>query len=92
MSEDQTAEKWVEVHRVPTLAEGEIVEAILESAGISSKIEYDATSRVILGPGSMNPWSTAKIWVRESQAEEARRILDEALRAEPCPECDDDEC
>lgn len=79
MSEGRDEETWVEIHRVPSLSEGEIVKALLESAGIEVRLQYDATSRVIFGPGSVNPWSKVAVRVRKSERVTARQLLDEAL-------------
>ncbi len=72
----------MEVHRVSTLAEAEVVQSLLESAGVDSRLRYDATSRVILGPGSVNPWSMVRVCVRREKRELAREIIEEALDAE----------
>ena len=83
---------WVEVLEVSNLAEAEIVKALLESAEIDVRLKYDATSRVILGPGSVNPWSGASVYVLESDFKTAQQLLDEALEesSEEESECDCD--
>jgi len=94
LAEGRDEEAWMEVHRVPSLSEAEIVKALLESAGIDVRLQYDATSRVILGPGSVNPWSKVTVRVRETEKETARQLLDEALDEALLEEWDDaeDEC
>ncbi len=93
MNEHEGGDKraWVEVLEVSNLAEAEIVKALLESAGIDVRLKYDATSRVILGPGSVNPWSGAHVYVPKSDFETAQQLLDEALaEREEETECDCD--
>lgn len=70
---------WVDILQVSNLAEAEVVKALLESASIEVRLEYDATSRVILGPGSVNPFSRATVFVPEKDRSTARQLLDEAL-------------
>jgi len=74
--------KWVEVFQVASLSEGEIVKALLESAGVKTKLNYDATSGVILGPGSVNPWSKVSIYVKENDKEIAAELIEEAVDEE----------
>lgn len=79
---DSEESEWVEVHRVPSLAEAEVVQSLLQGAGVESRLRYDATSRVILGPGSVNPWSMVRVWVRPDERELALQIIEEALESE----------
>lgn len=76
---DSNEPEWVEVYRVSSLAEAEVVQSLLQSAGVNSRLRYDATSRVILGPGSVNPWSMVRVCVRPDKRERALEIIEQAL-------------
>ena len=66
---------WIAVAEVPTLSEARVVVSLLESEGIDVRLDYDPAGSVILGPGSMNPFSGVSVWVPEPAAEKALSVL-----------------
>ncbi len=66
---------WIAVAEVATLSEARVVVSLLESEGIDVRLDYDPAGSVILGPGSMNPFSGVSVWVPEPEAEKALRVL-----------------
>ncbi len=73
---------WIAVWEVPNLSEARVVLALLESQGIDARPQYDPAGSVILGPGSVNPWSGVRIWVPEAEVERALALLQEAVPGE----------
>ena len=67
--------EWKELLEVNSLSEARIVQSLLESASIRARLEYDATSSVILGPGSVNLWSKVTVFVSENDWEGAQELL-----------------
>ncbi len=67
---------WQLVLTVSTLGEAQIVKSRLEAEGIEAEFNYDATSSVILGPGSVTPWSNVMVFVPADQVEQAAELLD----------------
>ena len=73
MSDDSTHERCVVVHVAGTTTEAVVIRSLLESAGIASP----ALSSTDPYPMRQPPkgWHAVEIFVLESQAEEARRII-----------------
>ena len=79
MSEtEETRGEWIRIKEVGNLSEARIVLSLLQSEGIEGRLEYDPAGSVILGPGSVNPWSGVGIWVPERSAELAADVLESA--------------
>ena len=75
MAKDNSENYLVKVFEAPTASEAMVVRGLLQSAGISAPDFQSAE------PFPMNEppegWHDAEVWVPESQAEDARRILSE---------------
>ena len=72
----EESQQWKELVEVNSLSEARILQALLESASIPARLQYDATSTVILGPGSVNLWSKVGVFVPEDLWERAGELLE----------------
>jgi len=71
-------DKLVKVFEAPTITEATVVRGLLQSAGIFAPDFESAEPFALHDPPQ--GWHDAEIWVPESQAEEARRVIAEARR------------
>ena len=73
---DRKKEKLVRVFEAPTITEATVVRSLLNSAGIFSPDFESAEPFALHDPPQ--GWHDAEVWVPESQAQEARRLIEEA--------------
>ncbi len=71
-------EKLVRVFEAPTITEATVVRSLLNSAGIFSPDFESAEPFVLHDPPQ--GWHDAEVWVPESQAQEACRLIEEARK------------
>lgn len=69
-------EQLVKVFEAPTITEATVVRSLLKSAGIFAPNFESAEPFALHDPPQ--GWHDAEVWVPESQAEEAARIIAEA--------------
>lgn len=73
MAQDSSKDYLVRIFEAATVSEAMVVRGLLQSAGISAP-DFEAAE-----PFPMHEppegWHDAEVWVPESQAEDARRIL-----------------
>jgi hypothetical protein len=69
-------ERLVKVFEAPTITEATVVRSLLRSAGIFAP-DFEAAEPFALHDPPEG-WHDAEIWVPESQAMEARRVIAEA--------------
>lgn len=88
--EGERQEETVAVHRADSWTEAIVIRGLLESAGIDSQPLTRTDPYPFRNPPADFPG--AEILVRESQVEEARRIIADYLASPPAapPENDDD--
>jgi hypothetical protein len=88
--ESERQEETVAVHRADSWAEAMVIRGLLESAGIDSPPLTRTDPYPLSNPPADFPG--AEILVRESQVEEARRIIADYLSSPPPeqPESDED--
>ena len=72
----QEQQPWQLLLQVATLGEAQIVKSVLESEGVDVEFTYDATSSIIMGPGSVTPWSHVSIFVPADQMNKAAEVLE----------------
>lgn len=75
-SESGRKERLVKVFEAPTITEATVVRSLLESAGIFAPDFESAEPFALHDPPQ--GWHDAEIWVPESQAQEAVRVIAEA--------------
>jgi hypothetical protein len=66
-------DRLVKVYEAPTMAEAIVVRGLLKSAGINAP-DFDTVDPFPLHDPPEG-WHSSEVWVPESQAEEARRII-----------------
>lgn len=82
----RSAERWTSLLRVRREETAAIIQGHLESAGIECEVIDKTTSE--LPVPVVTTFSYVEIWVPESSAAEARRLLDEARDGTaPCKAC-----
>ena len=69
-------EKLVQVFQAPTITEATVVRSLLRSAGIFAPDFESAEPFALHDPPQ--GWHDAEVWVPESQAEEARLLIEKA--------------
>jgi hypothetical protein len=72
-------EKLVKIFESPTITETIVVRSLLESAGIHSP-DFEAAEPFALHDPPEG-WHDSEVWVPESQAEDARRIIAGAAKS-----------
>ncbi|WKZ82906.1 MAG: DUF2007 domain-containing protein [Acidimicrobiia bacterium] len=66
---------YVKVASLPDASTGRLAAALLDSAGIRSRLHGEAMGPYVMNLGA---WAVTDLWVAEPQADEARAILAEA--------------
>jgi hypothetical protein len=74
-------DRLVKVFEAPTITEALVVRGLLKSAGVYSP-EFETAEPFALHDPPEG-WHDSEVWVPESQAEDARRIIEEAAKARP---------
>ena len=69
-------EQLVKVFEAPTITEAAVVRSLLDSAGIFSPDFESAEPFVLHDPPQ--GWHDSEVWVPESQAAEARKLINDA--------------
>ena len=87
--ESERREETVAVHRADSWTEAVVLRGLLESAGIDSQPLTRTDPYPFRNPPADFPG--AEILVRESQVEEARRIIAEYLASPPAAQPEEDE-
>lgn len=78
MKQRHSIDRLVKAYEAPTIAEALVVRGLLKSAGIYAP-DFDMVDPFPL-QDPPEGWHSSEIWVPESQAEEARRIIAESRR------------
>jgi len=78
MSPEPKKEKLVKVFEAPTITEATVVRSLLRSAGILSPDFESAEPFALHDPPE--GWHDAEVWVPESQAEDARKVIADAQK------------
>lgn len=76
MKHQYSKDRLIKVYEAPTIAETMVLRGILNSAGIYAP-DFDTVDPFPLHDPPEG-WHSAEVWVPESQAEEARRIIAES--------------
>jgi hypothetical protein len=78
-------EDWVSVAFANDRAEGDMIQGLLDSAGVASVLQQTGVNGPQLGIGLLNPGGgPQRVMVRFDQAEAARALLGEAaVQSEP---------
>ena len=76
MKQRHSNDRLVKVYEAPTVAEAIVVRGLLKSAGIYAP-DFDTVDPFPLHDPPEG-WHSSEIWVPESQAEEAHRIIAES--------------
>ena len=76
MRQRHPKDQLVKVYEAPTMAETMVLRGLLKSAGIYAP-DFDTVDPFPLHDPPEG-WHSSEIWVPESQAEEARRIIGES--------------
>ena len=76
MKQRHANDRLVKVYEAPTVAETMVLRGLLKSAGIYAP-DFDTVDPFPLHDPPEG-WHSSEIWVPESQAEEARRIIAES--------------
>jgi hypothetical protein len=78
MTPEPKKEKLVKVFETPTITEATVVRSLLRSAGIFSPDFESAEPFALHDPPE--GWHDAEIWVPESQADDARKVIEDAKK------------
>ncbi|HWF38694.1 MAG TPA: hypothetical protein VG322_09255 [Candidatus Acidoferrales bacterium] len=78
MSPEPKKEKLVKVFEAPTITEATVVRSLLRSAGILSPDFESAEPFALHDPPE--GWHDAEVWVPESQAGDARKVIADAQK------------
>ena len=78
MKQQSPNARLVKVYEAPTIAETLVLRGVLNSAGIYAP-DFDAVDPFPLRDPPEG-WHSPEVWVPESQAEEARRIIAESRK------------
>lgn len=76
MRQRHSNDRLVKIYEAPTVAETIVLRGLLKSAGIYAP-DFDTVDPFPLRDPPEG-WHSSEIWVPESQAEEARRIIGES--------------
>jgi hypothetical protein len=80
MTTKPEGERLVKVFEAPTITEAVVVRSLLKSAGIFSP-DFESAEPFALHD-LPEGWHDAEIWVPESQAADARKVIEEAQRGQ----------
>lgn len=78
MSAEPKKEKLVKVFEAPTITEATVVRSLLDSAGIFSPDFESAEPFALHDPPQ--GWHDSEVWVPESQAADARKLIESAQK------------
>jgi hypothetical protein len=80
MSGPHPKERVVVAHTAGTAAEAMVIRGLLQSVGIRSPKSGSSDLFPFALPGAAEGVHSIEVWVLESQADEARRIIEEYLK------------